>query len=198
MDNNMIHYYNLYDFNELLTKYNNPDELSDYFNQHHIYGYIDFANRNYRTGKICKENYRINTTDISVKNGLHTCIEVALIVKRFCDAKGIPCQIFSVRDSLNNDDNLKLHMFAIYQINGKYHLLEQTDSLDNGVFIFDSLSEAIKSKYDKAVKFYPNGVKVTELTSFDIEGMTIQDLLDSLDYLDEVNNNVENRQHRNK
>lgn len=147
-----INFYNSYfKTNEIKNNFydiSTPEELFDYMILNLIYGWIDVNNKEHiNTLKDFRENYKTSSIDEILSTKLGTCIESAKLIKHFLDLKGIENKMFCYR-SYKNEDNfdqeVKMHCFVLYNLNGYWYHFEHSNYDNRGIHKYDSLELALE------------------------------------------------------
>jgi hypothetical protein len=96
--------------------------------------------------------------EVTLSNGLGTCIEQAKIIKAFFDKIGLENKLFCHRGyetEENFDKDVKMHCFILFKYNNIWYHFEHSNRPKRGIHPYESI--------EKALEDITNGFEIPEI-----------------------------------
>lgn len=141
-----------------IEKIKTPEDILNFMNENIKYGWFDINNEVHRSGmQNFRKLYRTASVEETLKYGVGTCIEQVKLMSDLLNKINIPNKMFCTRvyegeDFDNLEDEVHMHCFLLYFLDGKVFQLEHPNWERVGIHEFKSEEEAIQKINDYYVK----------------------------------------------
>lgn len=151
-----ISYYNQkYPVKENFLEIKTDGELMDYMNKYILYGWLDKEKKEHiDTLKGYQENYQTGSIEEILNFKLGTCIEQAKLIQYWFTKMGIENKLFCLRSDSANNQDIKMHVFVLFQYKEYWYHFEHSAKRNRGIYKFPSLEEAIEKTSRKFLQSF--------------------------------------------
>lgn len=171
------------EFNMIKTE----NELMDFMNKNITYGWQEPTGElHFNNLTNFRRNYRVNSIERALSNGLGTCIEQAKIIKSFFDRIGLENKLFCHRgyeSEENLDKDIRMHCFVLFKYNNIWYHFEHSNRPKRGIKPYENIDQAIA---DITSGFEKQDIRVlTEIPNIP-DNITFKELNEYVNSFDEI------------
>ena len=137
----------------IINDIKSPDDILKFMSENIKYGWVDFDNNvhtNIHVNEMVniRSSHKLTSVEETLKYGVGTCIEQAILIKHLLSKINIPNRLFCIRN-YESSDNVSLrtesymHCFVLYYLNDKVYNLEYPNPIRRGIHEFNNEEEAM-------------------------------------------------------
>ncbi len=133
-----------------------------------------------------RQNYRVNSMEQSLTNGLGTCIEQAKIIKQCFDRIGLENKLFCYRTyetEENFDKDVIMHCFVLFKYHNIWYHFEHSSNRIKGIHPYENIETALEDITSK-IENQHNRV-LTEIPDIP-DNLTFKELNDYINSFDNL------------